>query len=511
MNGAAANRLDKDLSRARQFADLKRHWPSIGESAAKADSAHQDDPRTACIYARRALDLAFQWIQRRDPRMEWSEKQTLSGFVTASHDRGILSRETARMARVIRQLGNDAIHGIRPIWQYDGLCAVRELSTFLTWFQQEYGVVEAGSAAELSTPAQTSVPMPMPMPMPDRPRESRSLSVRLVESVGNLAAVRELWLERLLIEAGWQPFLAPLKKMTAASDVPGGRIRQSMPAGDFLLSNWDQTPLALLQVKRSPAEPRLAMDGMRWYADELERRRGGRPILCFANGDRLWIWDDVAGEPQVVLALPQPEELQRMIERRTGRCPLGDLRLPVPAECDAGIATCVEDLVTRLDQGGCRRLWVSPPHQVSRVAVTTNLIQVLRRAKWVRRSLNLTASPLRARRVTRVMSAWSRDLPVVNLSREPLGRGLNVVADYATLARILKWREQGRRRWGIRYFDLVVIDRASEVSRASWRAVSDYFDAYQIIWLSRASTRSSVYDAPLPRMDTPAGVPRAGY
>ncbi|MFM7842892.1 MAG: DUF4145 domain-containing protein [Planctomycetota bacterium] len=487
MNGVAAGLLEAEASRARQFASLIARWPGIGESATKANVLHLGDPRTACIYARRALDLVFQWIQRRDSRLEWFENHSLHGLVTACQQGGILSPELSRVARVIRQLGNDAIHGVRPIWQYDGLVAVRELTTFMRWFQDEYGTrVQEGLPARKTAGAQEVLPG-VASNSPHCGLPPRQLAVRLVECAGDVLPVRKLWLERLLVEAGWQPFVAPFEKLSSTSDKPTTRSHYPLPAGDFLLSNWEHTPLELLLLQRSATGPRAAMEGLRWYAAELEQRRGVRPILCYATDDRVWIWDDVTGEPHAVGALPQPEELQRMIDRRTGQCPLSQLSLPVSSQFSEGLRNCVSDLASRLDQGGCRRLWVTPPPKVSRVAATTNLMQLLRRAKWIKRSLYLTASPARARRVASVMSVWSGDIPVVNLSYEPRRQGLNVVTDYATLTRFLKWRDQGRRRWGIRYFDFVVIDRASQVSRAACRAISDYFNAYQLIWLSRGT------------------------
>ena len=41
-----------------QFAFLNTEFPAVFESAAKAESLAVTDPRTACFYARRTLELA---------------------------------------------------------------------------------------------------------------------------------------------------------------------------------------------------------------------------------------------------------------------------------------------------------------------------------------------------------------------------------------------------------------------------------------------------------------------
>jgi hypothetical protein len=41
-----------------QFAFLQREWPAVFDSAGKAEAAVHADPRTACFYAHRTLELA---------------------------------------------------------------------------------------------------------------------------------------------------------------------------------------------------------------------------------------------------------------------------------------------------------------------------------------------------------------------------------------------------------------------------------------------------------------------
>ena len=44
-----------------QFIFLQREWSAVFDAAAKAEVAVHSDPRTACFYARRALELAVAW------------------------------------------------------------------------------------------------------------------------------------------------------------------------------------------------------------------------------------------------------------------------------------------------------------------------------------------------------------------------------------------------------------------------------------------------------------------
>ena len=53
----------------KNFQFLRAEWPDVDEAAAKASDAVYPDPRTACFYARRALELAVSWVFKSDPSL----------------------------------------------------------------------------------------------------------------------------------------------------------------------------------------------------------------------------------------------------------------------------------------------------------------------------------------------------------------------------------------------------------------------------------------------------------
>lgn len=46
-----------------QFALLQRKWSAVFDAAARAEAAVHADPRTACFYARRTLELAGHRVE----------------------------------------------------------------------------------------------------------------------------------------------------------------------------------------------------------------------------------------------------------------------------------------------------------------------------------------------------------------------------------------------------------------------------------------------------------------
>ena len=64
-----------------QFVFLQREWPGVFEAAEKAEAAVHGDPRTACFYARRALDLAVAWAYKHDPALRLPYQDNLSALI----------------------------------------------------------------------------------------------------------------------------------------------------------------------------------------------------------------------------------------------------------------------------------------------------------------------------------------------------------------------------------------------------------------------------------------------
>jgi type I restriction enzyme R subunit len=121
------------------FTFLQREWTDVFDSASRAELAVHADPRTACFYARRALELAVSWAYKHDPGLRLPYQDNLSALI---HDPSL--KQTAgdavfNKARVINTLGNRAVHSHHAVPEADALAAVRELFHFAHWFPRTCG------------------------------------------------------------------------------------------------------------------------------------------------------------------------------------------------------------------------------------------------------------------------------------------------------------------------------------------------------------------------------------
>ena len=109
-----------------QFTFLRREWPEVYDSAARGEFAVNRDPRTACFYARRALELAVAWAYKHDASLKLPYDDRISALIHEPSFKHAAGEAVFSKARVINTLGNRAVHGARAVPPEDALVAVRE-------------------------------------------------------------------------------------------------------------------------------------------------------------------------------------------------------------------------------------------------------------------------------------------------------------------------------------------------------------------------------------------------
>src|SRR5438552_1150620 len=95
------------------FAFLQPEWPGVHEAAAKAEAAAHADPRTACFYARRALELLVHWVYKHDPALRLPYQDNLSALIHEPTFKAAAGEAVFTKARVVTKLGNEAVHSHR--------------------------------------------------------------------------------------------------------------------------------------------------------------------------------------------------------------------------------------------------------------------------------------------------------------------------------------------------------------------------------------------------------------
>ncbi len=528
-----------------QFAFLQGEWPAVHDAAVHAEAAVHTDPRTACFYARRALELAVCWVYKHDDALKLPYQNNLSALIHEPSFKQTAGEAVFSKTRVINALGNRAVHGPRAIPLDEALVAVRELFHVAYWLARTYGRTSRpapnlafdASALTKAAPvrAQTAEQLQQ-LEASLRERDDKLAALladrtTLDEELARLRAevaaakqaaallpdthdyseaeTRDTFIDLLLKEAGW-PLDEPRDREFEVAGMPNKEGRGFV---DYVLWGDDGKPLGLVEAKRTRHDARVGQQQARLYADCLERQFGQRPLIFYSNGYEHWLWDDTRYPPRAVQGFYKKAELELAIQRRSTRKPLA------AGEINPGIAERyyqtrgIRRIAEAFERDHERKALVVMATGAGKTRTVIALADLLMRSNWVKRVLFLAD---RVALVNQAVNAFKRHLPdasPVNLVTEKDTEGRVFVSTYPTMMGLIdSSREGGRdgqRRFGVGHFDLVIIDEAHRSVFQKYRALFDWFDS---LLVGLTATPKDEVDRNTYRLfDLESGVPTDAY
>jgi type I restriction enzyme, R subunit len=492
-----------------QFAFLQREWSAVFDAATKAEVAVHSDPRTACFYARRALELSVAWAYKHDSTLQLPYQDNLSALIHEPSFKQASGEAVFSKARVINTLGNRAVHGHRAIPLDDALVAVRELFHVTYWLARTYGRMGrpapglAFNAAALpkATPASSQTAEQLQRLEADlRERDERLAALladksTLDEELKRLRAevaaakqaatalpdthdyseaeTRDYFIDLLLKEAGW-PLDQPRDREFEVGGMPN---KEGKGYVDYVLWGDDGKPLGLVEAKRTRRDARVGQQQAKLYADCLERQLGRRPLIFYSNGYEHWLWDDTNYPPRAVQGFYKKAELELAIQRRATRKSLAaaDINKKIVERYYQWRA--IRRIAESFEQDHDRKALLVQATGAGKTRTVIALADLLMRCNWVKRVLFLAD---RVALVNQAVNAFKRHLPdasPVNLVTEKDAEGRVFVSTYPTMMGLIDETRDGQRRFGVGHFDLVIIDEAHRSVFQKYRAIFDYFDS----------------------------------
>jgi len=115
------------------FSFLPPAFKDLAEASRKAEEHVMGDPRAACFHARFALEAAVRWLYRYDTSLRMPYDSSLGAMIHDPGFRNLLPEAVFQKARIIQQVGNQAVHESRPIRQLDAMQVVKELHHLCYW------------------------------------------------------------------------------------------------------------------------------------------------------------------------------------------------------------------------------------------------------------------------------------------------------------------------------------------------------------------------------------------
>jgi len=544
-----------------QFAFLQAEWPAVAEAAGKAAAAIQSDPRTACFYARRALELAAHWIFTHDPALKLPYQDNLSALIHEPSFKDTAGQAVFTKARLIVQLGNQAVHSHKAVMQYDALTAVRELFHVGYWLAHIYARGAKPAAGITFDPKLTTGGPPVPRHAVEQLQaletQLRNQDAKLSELLADKntldaelkqaraevakakaaaatqpdthdyseAETRDAFIDLLLREAGWSlsrgtggsPVVEAAHgraaRATIEVEVAGMPTLSTGGSGkgfvDYVLWGDDGKPLAVIEAKRTKRDPRVGQQQAKLYADCLEKQFGRRPLIFYTNGYEHWLWDDQRYPSRPVQGFYAKTEMELAILRRTSRKPLTDASINQDIVERYYQTRAIRRIAEAFEKDNDRKALLVMATGSGKTRTVIALADLLMRCNWAKRVLFLAD---RVALVNQAAGAFKRHLPdtaPVNLVTEKLTDGRVYVSTYPTMMGLIDETKDGQRRFGPGYFDLIIIDEAHRSVFQKYRAIFDYFDSL-LVGLT-ATPKDEVDRNTYGLFDLEKGVPTDAY
>ena len=461
-----------------------------------------------------------------------------------------LSRVVAPEIRIklsyIQTIGNKAVHSRSPIHQYDAVQVAKEVFHCCFWLATTYtrfspkafsGITYDETFLSEHVSRQRGVSPTKLRELEDQLRKKdEELEERLKaatdyeEQIKSLrrdiaeakrrnaethvdhdyseAETRVRYIDLLLREAGWDPDFDDGHFKVREFPVKGMPNRFGEGFVDYVL--WDNgQPLALIEAKRTTRDPRVGQHQAKLYADCLEAQFKQRPIIFYTNGYEHWLWDDKRYPPRRVQGFYKKDELQLLIQRRQ--------TASSPSKATVNKTTCeryyqeqaIRHVTEAFDQGQRKALLVMATGS-GKTRVVIALCDLLQRCNWVKRVLFLADRKALVKQATNAFKTFLPHGNAINLVLEKeKGDSRVLLSTYPTMMGLVDEMQEGKRRFGVGHFDLVVIDEAHRSVYQKYRALFDYFDSY-LVGLT-ATPRDEVDRDTYSLFELAKGVPTYAY
>jgi len=504
-----------------QFAFLKPEFQPVYELARQAEVAALADPRGACFYARLALESAVKWLYDNERSLRSPYDTALSALIHEGTFRALVGNALVTKARIIKDLGNKAVHDTRPVPVQNAVTCVRELFHFGYWLVRTYARdakpgpglafntdalprevrVEASTLAKLQALAKEREDAARALTEEQAARikseeDRATLDAELEKLRGEIAAIkaanqaapdnhdyneaatRDAFVDLLLQEAGWQ-LDQPRDREWPVKGMPNTADQGFV---DYVLWGDDGRPLALVEAKRTKRDPRVGQQQAKLYADCLEAGYGVRPLIFYTNGYEHWLWDDRRYPPRQVHGFLKKDELELWLQRQTSRRSLSETSVDPDIVERFYQTRAIRRVGEAFEQDHLRKTLLVMATGSGKTRTVIALIDQLMRANWAKRVLFLADRVALVRQAHNNFKKHLPSSPSANLiekhdARKNDHNGARVcVATYPTMMRLIDEMQNGQRRYGPGHFDLIVIDEAHRSVYRKYRAIFDYFD-----------------------------------
>ena len=457
-----------------------------------AEKALAASPELCAIASRKAMELAVKWVYSADG-IALPYKTTLQALIHEPSFRFALDNITWSKLPYMIKLGNLAAHTEKRIDRADALLSLQALFDFAVWIDYSYGdnyIERSYDKSLLSS---------LTPPGHDIIRQKDDQIQRLLAEIAGLkdefarrkeqnqeerhytpTDISEFMTRKKYIDVdiklmGWV-FSDDCLEEVPVIGMPNG---SESGAADYVLYGKNGLPLAVVEAKRTSADPKIGMHQARLYADCLEKQTGQRPIIFTTNGFNTFLWDDTSAPERTVSGIFSKEDLQKMVNRRHEKRPLRSIEIDDSITDRYYQKEAIRAVCEHFENGGRKALLVMATG-TGKTRTAASIADVLSRGGWATNVLFLAD---RTALVGQGKDNFKKHLPDFSLCNLLLNKeDKNARIVFSTYPTILNAIDElktddDNKFFTPAHFDLIIVDEAHRSIFKKYRAIFEYFDA----------------------------------
>lgn len=497
------------------FLGGQAEYKMFAHACIEAERVLMTSPAMSAVGSRKALELAVKWVYAADNSMQMPYKDNLQSLIHEPTFRFAVDSQTWGKLPYIIKLGNLGVHTNKTITNSEATLSLASLFEFIGWIDYCYG-----NQYEERTFDEQIIPT-----------EQVHLDIKHIKETQGLLTEKESEIERLRAqvealskqltqgkeqhqaERTFTPqdiseFLTRKKYIDVDLKLLGWTIGddareevrvEGMPndegvgSVDYVLYGRDGLPLALIEAKRTSADPKKGTQQAKLYADCLEQQYGQRPIIFNTNGFETYMWDDLTSPQRRVSGIFSRNDLEKLMKRRTQKQYLNQIVINDKITDRYYQKEAIRAVGKHIEEGHRKALIVMATG-TGKTRTASSLTDVLSRGGHVTNVLFLADRKSLVKQAKDDFKQYLPDMTLCNLLSNKEDKLARIVfSTYPTILNAIDTAksEDGQRLYSPAHFDLIIIDEAHRSIFKKYRAIFEYFDA---ILLGLTATPKSEVD-----------------
>ncbi len=497
-------------------------FTSFAQAAIAAEKIYQIDPAACILSCRRAMEAAVKWMYSVDGSLALPVDNRLAALMDSGDFRGIVGEDVWKRMKLVRVLGNQAAHGGKKLTREQAAVCLENLYIFLDQLAYFYARDYIEGKFDPSLLDATPEPAPAPVPEVELERlmeENRALRAQLTARREEQQPTyvpkplelteyqtRKIYIDAMLLDAGWVEGKDWLNEV----ELPGMPNKSGVGYADYVLYDDTHRPLAVIEAKRTCADPAKGRQQAQLYADLLEQKYGRRPVVFLSNGFDTRIDDGRYPERKVAMIYSK-RDLEKWFNLQTMRTSLKNVAVRKDIAGRYYQEGAVKAVCDSFDRKNRRKALLVMATGSGKTRTVIALCDVLLRHGWVKNILFLADRNSLVTQAKRSFANLLPDLSVTNLCEEKDNYGAHCVfSTYQTMMNCIDGvRDEAGKLFTCGHFDLVICDEAHRSIYNKYRDIFTYFDA-PLVGLT-ATPKDEIDKNTYEIFELESGAPTYGY